>query len=190
MKYVDRSLKGTFGYIRSQTRFEIIKTIILYAMAFGIFFIGIITFKKKENLCSVLAVLAMLPACKSMVGVIMFARFRSLSDESYRKYLECTHGVLTLFENILTTREKTFFVPVMCIREGNVFCYCPESSETAAELKNHMDNVFKNAGYKFTFKVFNDEMSFINRANSLSVPDEIALHRLDAVANTIKAVSL
>ncbi len=190
MKYIDRYLKGSYGYIKKQTRFEIIKTLILYVMAFGIFFIGYFTLHSKKSMWSILAVLALLPACKSMVGVIMLARFRSLSQESYDKYRECTKGVLVLYENILTTREKTFYVPVICIRDGNVFCYCPDSSEKTEDLKKHMDNVFKNAGHKVSFKIFNDETSFIKRAVALPIPDEVTLHRLDAVSNTIKAVSL
>ena len=43
MKYLVRELKGTYGYIRKQTVFEIIKTIVLFAMAFGIFLIGYLT---------------------------------------------------------------------------------------------------------------------------------------------------
>ena len=190
MRYVDRYLRGTFGYIKKQTRFEIVKTVILYVMAFGIFFIGYFTLHTKKSMWSIIAVLALLPACKSLIGVIMLARFRSLTEESYRRYEECTKGVLTLYENILTTREKTFYVPVICIREGNVFCYCADSPEKTAELKKHMDNVLKNAGHKFTFKIFEDESSFMKRAGSLPIPDETAQHRLEKVSDTIKAVSL
>ena len=71
MKYVNRGLKGTKGYIRKQLIFEIIKTFIMFAMAFGIFLIGYLTLGTKRSLWSVFAVLALLPASKSLVGVII-----------------------------------------------------------------------------------------------------------------------
>ena len=75
MKYADHRLKGTIGYIKKQLVFEIIKTLVLFAMALGLFFIGYFTLHTKKSLWSVLAVLALLPACRSLVTVIMFARF-------------------------------------------------------------------------------------------------------------------
>ena len=104
MRYIDRQLRGTFLYITKQRRFEIIKTVILFAMAFGIFFIGLATLHTKKSLWSVFAVLALLPACKSLVGVIMFARFSSLNEAEYERFSSAAGDLTSLYENVITTK--------------------------------------------------------------------------------------
>ncbi len=189
MKYVDRALKGTYGYIKKQTRFEIVKTLILFAMAFGIFFIGLLTLHTKKSLWSVFAVLALLPACKSLVGLIMLLRFKSLSEEKYEQYKTAAGDTATLYENIITTHDKTFYVPVICVRGNNVFCYCADPSGKDVDLKAHMDNVFSAAQHKVTFKAFSDETAFLNRARQLKTEEAVTVAEA-AVIETIKAVSL
>ena len=190
MKYVDRSLKGTFGYIKKQTVFEIIKTVILYAMAFGIFFIGIATLHTRKSLWSVFAVLALLPACKSLVGVIMLLRFRSLSDDEHERYASVTNNAATLYENIITTREKTFFVPVIFVAKGSVICYCADPASRNGDLQTHMEIVLKAAGHKTSFHVFKEEKPFLKRAAEMSEKDENVSSEQLAVMETVKAVSL
>ena len=161
MRYVGRSLKGTYGYIRKQLVFEILKTILLYAMALGIFFIGYCTLHTKKSLWSILAVLALLPASKSLVGVIMLARFKSLSADEYERYSKACGDVPVLYENVLTTSEKTFFLPVICCAFQSVIALAPASD--AAAVKEHLDNVMKTAGHKVTVKIFDKEDAFFER---------------------------
>lgn len=186
MKFVNRELKGTKGYIRKQLIFEVVKTVVMFAMAFGIFFIGYMTLGTKKSLWSVLAVLALLPASKSLVGVIMLARFGSISDEDYKLFSQKTGSLPTLYENILTTSERTFFVPVLCYAASDLIAY---TSGDAEPVKVHLDTVLKAAGHKVSVKVFTDKAAFCNRAEVMrdSFKDDTGSA---AVLNTIKAVSL
>ena len=120
MKYINRELKGTKGYINRQRAFELIKTLLLFAMALGIFFMGLLTLHTKKSLWSVFAVLALLPACKSLVGFIMFARFSSIKDEEYSRYEDVCSGVERIYENVLTTSDRSYYVPVICSIGKNV----------------------------------------------------------------------
>ena len=189
MKYADHRLKGTVGYIRKQLVFEVIKTLVLFAMALGLFFIGYFTLHTKKSLWSVLAVLALLPACRSLVTVIMFARFRSLSEEDHRLFCEAVGQLPVIFENIITTSDRTYFLPVICSCKGNVMAY--SLSPFDASLKEHLDNVLKNAGHKATVKIFNDRDAFIKRCREMDMKLDTGEDRSsEAVLNTLKAVSL
>ena len=190
MKYINRDLKGTHGYIKKQLVFEIIKTLILFAMALGIFFIGYMTLHTKKSLWSVLAVLALLPACKAAVGVIMLARFRSLPADDYARYKAAAGDVPVLFENVITTSDKTFFVPVLCFAAGSLAVLLPGGRDSD-KLKSHLDDVLKNGGYKTTVRIFNDEKAFIARAEELR--EKYSGEESATAANiltTIKAISL
>ncbi len=190
MKYINRELKGTYGYIRKQLIFEIVKTVILYAMAFGIFLIGLLTLHTRKSLWSVFAVLALLPACKSLVGVIMLARFRSLSAEDHERYIGYTKDIPTLFENILTTGEKAYFVPVLSVMAGNVIA-CVKNKDDVKKVREHLESVMKTGGHKVSVMIFDDEKAFLNRCVDLkekfSEQDKGSAY---AVLDTIKAVSV
>ncbi|MBO4904817.1 MAG: hypothetical protein J5367_06305 [Lachnospiraceae bacterium] len=186
MKYVNRELKGTYGYIRKQTIFEIVKTLVMFAMAFGIFLIGFLTLGTKKSLWSVFAVLALLPASKSLVGVIMLARFRSLGEELYLRLSDAAGQLPALYENILTTQERTFFVPVICYASGDLIAY---NEKDAAGVKEHLDKVFAAAGTSVSVKVFSDEAGFEKRARQMA-ENLRADTKYESVFNTIKAVSL
>lgn len=191
MRYIDRQLKGTKGYIRKQRRFEAVKTVILFAMAFGIFFIGYFTLHTKKSLWSVFAVLALLPACRSLVGVIMLARFDSVSDNLYERIKSAAGSVPVLFENILTTSEKTYFVPVICFISGNLIAYADQTTEVNEKIKKHIEQVLKNAGHKASVKIFDDEGDFTARLRELAEKFSANAGTGEpAVFDTIRAVSL
>lgn len=194
MKYVNRDLKGTFGYIKSQRNFEIIKTLILFIMAFGLYLIGYITLKTNKSLWSIFAVLAMLPACKSLVGVIMLARFKSLVRDDYDFFIKSAGNISCLYENVITTEKKSFFLPCIACENNTIITYCErKDTRDNKELHEHLVYVLKNAGFKnVTVKIFDNKEQFINRLcemnNNLSLEDRKA--STEGIFNTIKAVSL
>ncbi len=191
MKYLNRELKGTFGYIRKQTVFEIIKTIILFAMAVGLFMIGYVTLGTRRSLWSVFAVLSLLPASKSLVGVIMLLRYRSLTESEYEKISSVIAGIPAIYENILTTESKAYYVPVICCMASTVIAYYPGQKGSTDELKQHLENVMSNAGHKASVRIFDDEDDFLDRASEMK--EKLSSDK-DAVSYsilaTIKAVSL
>ncbi len=188
MKYALRELKGTYGYIRKQLIFEIIKTLILFAMALGIFFIGYFTLHTKKSLWSILAVLALLPASKSLVGVIMLARFKSLKNDVYERYVNAVGPIPALYENILTTSERSYFVPVICIASRSLAAFMPDGNAKA--LKAHLEKVLQTAGHNVTVKVFDREDAFFERLSQLKDKAEEEGKTYENVFDTIKAVSL
>jgi len=192
MKYLTRSNKGTYGYIKKQTIFEIIKTMFLFAMALGIFFIGYFTLGTKKSLWSVIAVLGLLPASKSMVETIMFLRFKSLKAELYEAVNKVIGEMPVLYENILTTSQKSFFLPVIIYCKGSLCLYNDGDSSNNKIIENHVNDILKKGGYKgVTVKTYSDLNSFISRINELNMHFEgDSTNNADAVLNTIKAVSL
>ncbi len=191
MKYINRELKGTYGYLKKQLIFEIVKTLVLFAMALGIFFIGYLTLHTKRSLWSVLAVLALLPASKSLVGVIMLARFRSLTREEYELFLSSAGDIPALYEIVMTTTQRSFYIPAMIFASNTLTAYVPSSGSDMKILKEHIEHVLKGAGHSATVKLYDDRDGFCKRAAQLCEKhmseDE---NRASNVFNTIKAVSL
>lgn len=192
MKYVSRELKGTFGYIKKQTVFEIIKTVFLFAMAFGIFAIGYFTLGTKKSLWSVFAVLALLPASKSMVSMIMFLRYKSIDESLYQKVLKAAENIPTLFELVVTTKDKTYFVDCVSYMKGTLIAYT-SSKDVKDIIALHFVNVLNNGGHKgVTVKIYDEEDDYLNRLKEIEehFGEQNQSAKTDAVFTTLKAVSL
>ena len=63
--------KGEFGYIRWQKKRRILVTLGLFLLPLAAFIAGVLVTGTRNNLITVIAVVGCLPACRSMVGVIM-----------------------------------------------------------------------------------------------------------------------
>lgn len=191
MKYINRELKGTYGYIKKQLIFETVKTVILFAMAFGIFFLGYLTLGTRKSLWSVLAVLALLPASRSLVGLIMLARFRSLSKEKYQAYLEAASKAPSLYESVITTSERAYYIPVMIYGQNTLTAYAKDAKGDKGKLVSHLENVLKKGSHSAAVRIFDDEDAYLRRAREIDekISDEDT-KTAGAIFRTIKAVSL
>ena len=70
------SVKGTKNYLNTQKRYEVGRTILYFAISISLFIAGYINTGERLNLLSVVSALGCLPACKSLVDVIMFLKFK------------------------------------------------------------------------------------------------------------------
>lgn len=193
MKYIARELRGTHLYIKKQSIFEIIKCIILFAMALGIFFIGYCTLGTKKSLFSVFAVLALLPASKALVGVIMFLRYRSLPDDMYDRIKNAVGTLPVLYENILTTSEKSYYIQAIVYAKGNIVALMEDGRSNVEIITTHLRNVLRNGGHKeVNIKLYKSEKDFLKRCEEMNdhFADGVVPVNADAVFTTIKAVSL
>ena len=183
--------KGSYGYIRRQQFLTIIRTVILFALSLGLYATGLITTGSNKNLLTVIAVLGLLPAAKSMVNMIMFLRFRSLDPASYAQYESALNGVAVLYENILTTKEQAYYLPVLTCSNHTVCAYCPGSGELK-ELESHIRECVRTEGIDISVKIFANEQLFLDRLPGLSkmLSDALDQKDTDRIYAVIKAVSL
>ena len=59
--------RGTRGYLRTQKIYEILRTVLYFAISLSLFIAGWVSTGSRENLLTIVAVLGCLPACKSLV---------------------------------------------------------------------------------------------------------------------------
>lgn len=76
-----RAVKGNFGYLAARRRWAVARTILYFAISLSLFTAGYVAAGSKENLLTIVAVLGCLPACKSLVDVIMLFRAAQCSQK-------------------------------------------------------------------------------------------------------------
>ena len=188
--------KGEYGYIRYQRFFSIIRTVVLFVLALGIYAIGYYNTGSNKNLLTIVAILGLLPASKSCVNMIMFLRFKSLDDGLYSEFYELIGSLETdndvLFENVLTTTEKSYYLPIIYYKNHTIISYCENKRDEATSIiESHLKESLKIEKIDVTVKVFKEKNQFIERFKGLLLTEQTEDPSIkNHVYSTIKAISL
>ena len=100
------SSKGDFGYLSSEKKRRILITSILFAVPLLIFFTALLYFHTRLTIWTVVAVVGCLPACKSLVSLIMIFRARPLDASVYKKISQHAGKLTMSYEMYMTFYEK------------------------------------------------------------------------------------
>lgn len=160
--------KGTQGYIDSQKKYEIIRTVIFFAVSISLYVAGYVTTKSNMNLLTIVAVLGCLPASKSLVSAIMFLRFKSCDKETATLINEHIADLSGLYDMIFTSQDKTYQVAHITAK-GNTLCglaYKDTFPET--DFQKHLTSMLKTDGFKdVNIKIFTSREKYLSRLNQL-----------------------
>lgn len=160
------------GYLKYKRKKEIIKTIIMFAIPLLLFIAGIAATKSRMNLLTVVAVVGMLPASKSLVSMIMYVKAHGISEKDYHQISQAAAPLTGAYDNVFTTYEKTYEVPSIVVRSGNVCGYVANTYSTLADLEKHLTTCIKKEGYSVNVKIFDNIDAYKNRLESLNKLEE------------------
>lgn len=154
--------KGTYRYLDIQKKYEIVRTILYYVLSASIFLAGYITTGTKKNLLTIVAVLGILPASKSLVSVIMFLRYRSFTEK-----IDC-EGILNAYDMIFTSEKINYRVSHLCVSDNCLIGYSEDQEFDENKFREHVTSILAAENFKnVTVKVFTDKKSYLNRISSL-----------------------
>ena len=182
--------KGTQYYLKTQRKYEILRTILYFAISLSLFIAGWITTKSRLNLLTVVAILGCLPACKSVVGMIMFIRYKSCSEKTITEVEKHCEGIRGLYDLVFTSYDKTFQVAHMSVK-GNTICGYTETEKFDENaFYKHIEGILKADGFKeTTIKIFKDLNKYTERMEQLKqLNTEEKL--TEGIVSTLKSVSL
>lgn len=159
--------KGDKGYIHSQKIKRTLITAGLFALPLGIFFIGLFQTKTRLNLFTFVAIMGCLPACKSVVSMIMMFLQKPMSEEVYEKTSKTVKDGMILYELCFTAYEKTTAVDCLYICGSNIVGYCSSPKAEPAFLEKHLKEILKNSSRSRDVKIFKDLKPFLDRVRTL-----------------------
>lgn len=184
------NVKGTENYLDSQKKYEIIRTIIYFGISASLYIAGYITTKSNVNLLTVVAVLDCLPASKSLVGAIMFLRFKSCDKETASLIKEHNNGLAGLFDLVFTSAQKTYTVAHITVK-GNIICGLSMKSEfPETDFQQHLTGLLKADGFKdVNIKIFTSRDKYLVRLDQLRELNADEAHTT-GIIETIKSITL
>lgn len=147
--------KGEPEYLNQQKKVVLIRTIVYFALSFAVFLIGYWSTKTKANLMSVVAVVGLLPACKSTVSLIMFLRTPKYSQTVLQDIQNAVGEVPALYHMYLTSYKENFPLNCIAVRGNNVMGYTEFDSCNAAACEEHIQLLATQNGLKnLNIKIF------------------------------------
>ncbi len=182
--------KGTRNYLKSQKKYEIMRTVLYFVISLSLFAAGWIATKSRLNLLTVVAVLGCLPACKSAVGMIMFLRYQGCSDDAADKIEQHGKELSGLYDMVFTSYDKNFQVSHIMVK-GNTICgFTQDDKFDEQAFYKHIDGILKADNFRDTsVKIFIDLNKYTERLEQLKA---LAAEEgnTEGIINTLKSVSL
>ena len=199
-----KTAKGEYGYIRWEKKRRLLVTLGLFTLPVAAFVGGVLVTGTKQNLITVVALVGCLPACRSLVGLIMMGMQKSMTEENYQAIRAHQGNLVMAYELVLTTYEKNAFLDAIAVCGNKVVGYSSRLDCSPEFMEQHVRKILKQNGYKTEVKILKDRKKYLERLDYLNAhkeelerdirfePDERYpdLSREELIRHTILAIAL
>ncbi len=160
--------KGKKGYLKTQKKYEILRTFLYFGISLSLFAAGYITTKTRLNLLTVVAILGCLPASKSAVGMIMFLRFQGCSENNAEEIEKHSEGLFCLYDMVFTSYQKNYNVAHLAVKGNTVCGYTQDGSFHEQSFYQHIDGMLKADGLtSVSVKIYKDLSKYTSRLEQM-----------------------
>lgn len=146
-------------------------TLALLALPLAFFIVGMILNKgDRMSIYTVIAVVGSLPACKSIVSLIMMWMRRPMKDEDYREISGRAGKLLVVYELYVTSYERSIMLEAAAVCGEEVACYAAgvQEKKDITAMETHIQKLLRANGYKSHVKIFTDRKHYLERLDSLN----------------------
>ena len=104
----------------------------------GYHYRGFIVFKTRKNYATILAVLLVLPAAKTLVAYIIMIPFKTDKQEYYQEVSKLINDKMTLLSDLVVTKyEGVMMYSLVVIIQGNVYAFVHPQKIKVNQLKSY-----------------------------------------------------
>ncbi len=160
--------QGEYEYYNWKRNREIIKTLIYFGISLALLAAGYITTGTKANLLTIVAVLGMLPASKSMVGMIMYMRYHGCNKENHDALKDVLEKFNHAYGLVFTSYKKTYEVAGCIVKNGYVYGYLTNHQDMHEDLESHIEGIAKRNGYQITIAMYTKMDEYLERLNQIA----------------------
>ena len=160
--------KGCYGYIRNHRAVTALRTLLYFTVSISLYVVGYVTTGTNRNLLTIIAILGCLPACKSMVNLILFLKAAGCSEKLKSEVEDYDDKLTVFYDMYFTSYQKNFPVSHMVLK-GSVLCGITENPKCDSnEAEKHLEQLLQQEGIKnMTVKIFSQSSKYIDRLSQL-----------------------
>ena len=191
MSQTQKIQKGNPAYLNKQKKAVFIKTLIYFVISLMVFLIGYLSYKTKANLLTIVAVVVVLPACKSTVSLIMYLRTPKYNEDILQNIQKAVGDISVLYHLYLTSYKENFPLNCIAIRGNNIMGYTEFDSCNATACEEHIQLIAaQNSMKNLNIKIFkgSEYKKYIERLTQLQNSE--TGKREDELLELIKDISL
>lgn len=172
-----KNKKGHYKYLKKAPIRQGIITLVMVFMSAAVMYLGYYITGNFKNLITVIAVLGMLPAAKSLVSYIMYMKAEKFaaSQELYNKVWDCVdnkdenlYNELIGFDAYLTSYKDNFPIKVFAVKNNSLIGLAPEKCDTNKAKDHILEYMGKNSISGITVKIFDNEDRFFDRFKEIA----------------------
>ena len=168
MKKKKNQNKGQKGYLAWNKKMSICKTLVLFAISFAVYAMGIWSTGSNQNLLTIVAVLGCLPACRSAANLIALLRCHEISESDYRKLSAKIRTAESLTDLEFTSYERTYQVQHMALSGVELIGYMADPLADIKGCEKHLEGMFmRNQLSEVHIRIFKELPKYLNRLDEL-----------------------
>ncbi len=183
--------KGERGYLDNQHRASLVRFLIPCVITVILTICTWVIFPQYGMVFLCLAVISAIPTAMAAVNLIMFMRFRSIGEEDHKRIEEVRGNILIFYDSVITTSEKSFFVPCIGVLNKNTMLLIPPDMKDEEALIRHLNLMSKKNGFReWNIKSFKGTDEFVKRLKVLSDQKLKVLKKDEEMIKLISSLSL
>ena len=163
-----RIYKGELGYIRTARVRKLWLTLLAFVIPVAAYVAAFLYWGTNKNIITVVAIVGCLPACRSLVNLIMFFTIRSVPAKDAAKLKEHEGSLTCAYELYLTTYEKSVLLDACAICGKTFIGLATFKNPDVKFLQKHIGNSLRAAGYSVNVNIMTDINKYLERLDSMN----------------------
>ncbi|MCR5428832.1 MAG: hypothetical protein K6F16_07555 [Lachnospiraceae bacterium] len=174
--------KGEVGYIDSKKRYELIMTLILFAVAAGIFVLGLALNKwEKGNIFTIIAALFVIPMARYATTYIMFFPFKSVTEaEAAEAEAAAKPGSIIYADYIMTSEKRAMMLAFAVITSDKIIGLTGRKEEDVLDIRNYIQDIVTRRGYDYKVTITDEKSKFLSLLRGSDSAAELAFENDEA----------
>lgn len=183
--------KGSYGYVDTYKKHQLKKVLMWVGFIVAIIIVGFIVFKTRKNYATILAVLLVLPAAKTLVAYIIMIPFKTDKQEYYQEVSKLINDKMTLLSDLVVTKyEGVMMYSLVVIIQGNVYAFVHPQKIKVNQLKSYMTTIVRQCGGDQDAEIFESFDDFKMKISKLSKEAAETEYDNSMLVNTLKAIAV
>ena len=161
--------KGEPGYINARKRRLVIYIILSFTWVFILITAGYLVTKTKLNIMTVIAMIGCIPACMSLVNLIMLIPHHSVSEPYELELSSKSEHLSVLYDLVITSEKKAMPIEAVVVSSNTICGYSRNKDLDTVYAAKHIRSILEQNKFdKVTVKIFQDYKAFIARVEGMN----------------------
>lgn len=167
-KMIKHLEKGQFGYLSAKKKRNLIIMIIVFTLVIVFFIVGLVIFKDKNNILTVVSIVLVLPAAKFAVAYFILLPHASAPTHLKEAVEKVSGNLIVLYDLVLSNKVSPIGTQVVAITDTLIIALTNETKADKKLFENSVKEFMQADGCSVTVKLYTDEKTFLAKLSMLA----------------------